>query len=140
LLVSHDRYLIDSLASQIWEVNPLTRILSVFAGSYSEYKASFVQQTEKNINPADKSVLIADEKSAPPAKQGSGLSSWKRQKKLQEIESKIGRHEDEMKRLSELLANPPADSALVQQAGVDFVRLEKETAHLMDEWGRLAEE
>ena len=27
LLVSHDRYLIDSLASQIWEVNPLTRTL-----------------------------------------------------------------------------------------------------------------
>ncbi|GIV62730.1 MAG: ABC transporter [Bellilinea sp.] len=38
LLVSHDRYLIDALATQIWEVLPQERTLRVFEGSYSQYK------------------------------------------------------------------------------------------------------
>ncbi|HQC63950.1 MAG TPA: ABC-F family ATP-binding cassette domain-containing protein, partial [Anaerolineaceae bacterium] len=38
LLVSHDRYLIDALATQIWELLPDEGRLQVFKGSYSEYK------------------------------------------------------------------------------------------------------
>ena len=40
LLVSHDRYLIDSLATQIWEVVTETALLRVFNGTYSEYKTT----------------------------------------------------------------------------------------------------
>jgi ATP-binding cassette, subfamily F, member 3 len=39
LLVSHDRYLIDALATQIWEIDEAERSLEVFKGSYSEYHA-----------------------------------------------------------------------------------------------------
>ena len=40
LLVSHDRYLIDALATQVWEVVPSETTLRVFEGTYSEYKAA----------------------------------------------------------------------------------------------------
>ncbi len=38
LLVSHDRYLIDALGTQIWEIDPDHQYLHVFKGTYSEYR------------------------------------------------------------------------------------------------------
>jgi ATP-binding cassette subfamily F protein 3 len=35
LLVTHDRYLVDKLATQIWEIQD--GILNVFHGTYAEY-------------------------------------------------------------------------------------------------------
>src|SRR5512141_2256488 len=38
LLVSHDRYLVDALATQIWEIDPEESHLTVFKGTYSQMK------------------------------------------------------------------------------------------------------
>ena len=38
LLVSHDRYLVDAVATQIWEVDPQNKRLIVFPGTYSQYR------------------------------------------------------------------------------------------------------
>ena len=38
LLVTHDRYLVDALATQIWEIDPEGSHLTVFKGSYSQMK------------------------------------------------------------------------------------------------------
>ena len=38
ILVSHDRYLIDAVGTQIWEVMPEKHSLSVYSGTYSQYK------------------------------------------------------------------------------------------------------
>jgi len=35
LLVSHDRYLIDALGTQIWEIDPRAASMIVFEGMYS---------------------------------------------------------------------------------------------------------
>ena len=38
LLVSHDRYLIDALGTQIWEIEPDEAAMRIFAGTYTEYR------------------------------------------------------------------------------------------------------
>jgi len=38
LLVSHDRYLVDELATQIWEINPDESQMIAFNGTYSQMK------------------------------------------------------------------------------------------------------
>ncbi len=38
LLVTHDRYLVDALATQIWEINPDELQMTVFNGTYSQMK------------------------------------------------------------------------------------------------------
>src|SRR5512143_2550244 len=38
LLVTHDRYLVDALATQIWEINPDESQMTVFNGTYSQMK------------------------------------------------------------------------------------------------------
>jgi len=39
LLVSHDRFLIDALGTQIWDIDEAHKTMRVFQGSYSEYRA-----------------------------------------------------------------------------------------------------
>ena len=62
LLVTHDRYLIDALASQIWEMDPSASALKVFTGTYSEYKLA---QTSP-VQPAPEEAPAAEELSAAP--------------------------------------------------------------------------
>ncbi|MGZ9235388.1 MAG: ribosomal protection-like ABC-F family protein, partial [Anaerolineales bacterium] len=38
LLVTHDRYLVDALATQIWEINPDESQMTIFNGTYSQMK------------------------------------------------------------------------------------------------------
>jgi ATP-binding cassette subfamily F protein 3 len=38
LLVSHDRYLIDAIGTQIWEIEPGEASMRVFLGTYSQYR------------------------------------------------------------------------------------------------------
>lgn len=37
LLISHDRYIVNAMATQLWLVQPDTRTLDVFSGTYQEY-------------------------------------------------------------------------------------------------------
>lgn len=134
LLVSHDRYLIDALATQIWEVSQDEHILKTFPGTYSEYK-SF-----QNANLPTPVGNMEKEKSAEIKKNNGGLTPWKRQKMLTEIEKRIAETEKTLSTISQQLANPPAEAGKVQQLGKDYVRMEKEHTRLMDEWGVLMDE
>ena len=47
LLVSHDRYLINALATQVWAIHPGKRRMEVFAGDYTAYAAQRRQEQER---------------------------------------------------------------------------------------------
>jgi ATP-binding cassette, subfamily F, member 3 len=140
LLVSHDRYLIDVLATQIWEVNPELAKLNVFQGSYSEYKAS--QQTElENKNPA--TVETQTYKAAPRVKQNPnrGVTNRERnlQKRLQEVENEISILESQSTTVSRQLENPPTDPGKVLHLGQEYVRLQNLLEERLEEWTSLNE-
>ena len=133
LLVSHDRYLIDALATQIWEVLPEEKTLRQFFGTFSEYRAELTAET----------VVTAPQKKEAAhtaAETRKGLSPWKRQQLIQKVEERIAGIESQMALVSGKLANPPSDPAAVQHLGSEYVRLEKDHAELMDEWSLLMEE
>jgi ATP-binding cassette subfamily F protein 3 len=134
LLVSHDRYLIDALASQIWEVIPEARRLRVFEGRYSEYRLQL--EAEKTLpRPA------AQQARKSPSTQAKRSLNRERQRQtqLQELEDTIARRERELAGLERKLENPPADPLQVQKLGNDYVRLQSEIDHLLEEWQRLHE-
>ncbi len=144
LLVSHDRYLIDSLASQIWEVDPGGKTLHVFKGSYTQYKARQlelreVQAKQEGIDPGSG----AQPETKPPGKPvKKALSSYERRKGRQrqaEIESEAAALEAKQKALSEQLENPPEDSAKVWQLGEAYMALQQQIDDLMGEWSELEE-
>lgn len=138
LLVSHDRYLIDALATQIWEVKPDEGVLTTFSGTYSEYKtwqnSMSIRSTAENA-PRSESAKPADEPSNK-----SRISSWKRQKRLEQIEKRIAETEQQLAAISHQLANPPADAGRVHDLGSEYVRVEEEHSKLMEEWGTLVDE
>ncbi len=135
LLVSHDRYLIDALASQIWEVLPEARSLRVFQGRYTEYRLQ--QEAEK----ADRAPSPrASERKISSPRRGRLNSEKQRLLRLQELEDAIAEREAQLAALERKLANPPPDPAEVQKLGNQYVHLQAEVERLLEEWERLHEE
>lgn len=133
LLVSHDRYLIDALATQIWEILPEQKALRVFKGTYSQYHA----QLEKERLQAE------DNLEKPPAgkknsRKGPRVKGESRRKfLLQEIENQIAGLETQLAALTLQLENPPAESDLVQELGENYVQTQNELNALLAEWEQL---
>ena len=133
LLVSHDRYLIDALATQIWEIDETKGILHTFKGSYSQYhlqqEAERQAEKEARENTAEVKEL--------PRKPLVSAEDRRKRAPLKEVETMIDRLEDDLAALGHRLENPPADTAKVQKLGTEYVRVQKELEALMDEWGEL---
>jgi ATP-binding cassette subfamily F protein 3 len=130
LLVSHDRYLIDGLATQIWEVLPAQRTLVQFNGTYSEYK---VYKQLVTVQPSNSVIPVNVIK---PQKL-TGLSKGEKakiEKRIARIETQVAALEQEMKTLENALANPPADPGKVQQMGSKYNSLQTKIEDLMQEW------
>jgi ATP-binding cassette subfamily F protein 3 len=135
LLVSHDRYLIDALATQIWEIDEDKGILRTFKGSYSEYHQL---QAAELIAAKETAGGKANESEAPKKPRASAEDRQKL-KRVKEVEALIEQLEADLKGLALMLENPPQDSAKVQKLGTEYVRVQKELEILMDEWGELHE-
>ncbi|MEZ0396745.1 MAG: ribosomal protection-like ABC-F family protein [Anaerolineales bacterium] len=136
LLVTHDRYLIDALATQIWEIDPDETSLDIFEGTYSQRKE------ERERLAALRAVETASALQAatrPRRRQTSEQVKAERRRvaRLQELENKIAALEAELATLGARLENPPADPARVAQLGRDYARLQHEMDVLLNEWETL---
>jgi ATP-binding cassette subfamily F protein 3 len=148
LLVSHDRYLIDSLASQIWEVDPHGKTLVVFKGSYTQYKAYQlkIQEREQESQSIEPEKGRQEKEPHQESMDKKPLSKYE-VKKLRERQTKI---EAILQTLGERLAmiaseleNPPPQSEAVWQLGEAYVDLQAQIETLTAEWeeieGKLGE-
>ena len=136
LLVSHDRYLIDGLASQVWEVQPSDKVLRVFSGTYSEYKAS------RDAEKAQKIEERSAQKTSKPEKETGGRSKneqARREKQLKSLENEIAALETQLAVISRQLETPGVDPGDVQKMGQDYVRIEAEMETKLQEWESLQE-
>lgn len=143
LLVSHDRYLIDSLASQIWEVDPQGKSLRVFKGSYTQYKAYLERLEEARGRQEKQTKETVVESTQPSRVNQKTLSKYHRRKiqlRVAAIEEEIQTLEAEQKAISAKLEVPPADSDEVLRLGAHYVALQKEIESLMQEWSDLTEQ
>jgi ATP-binding cassette subfamily F protein 3 len=142
LLVSHDRYLIDALGTQIWEVLPQESAMRVFEGTYSEYRA--VKEAEAAERAAQKAAESQTRRLSSQQERGrnnhSSAVERKRKQRLQSVEDEIGALEEKMKLMEHQLENPPGDPQKVFKLGQDYVRLQKSLESLMEEWADLADD
>ena len=138
LLVSHDRYLIDALATQIWEVLPAETTLRVFDGTYTEYRAALQAEAERSPQQVVQARPVEEKSRPKPAVGPSKMELKKRQKRLETLEAEIARIENDLGEISRQLENPPADGSKVYRLGQDYNRLEQELDERMVEWADLA--
>ena len=134
LLVSHDRYLIDAIGTQIWEIEPGEASMRLFQGSYSEYRAQ-IEAERANGNGGSRPAVSA-RKAARPT---TSAEEKRRKTRLKEVEAQISALEARLGELARQLENPPADAAVVQELGTGYVESHDELERLLKEWGELSE-
>ena len=134
LLVSHDRYLIDALATHIWEIDASARRLVVFKGSYRQYHAQ--REAEK----ADQATRPPHHQQKDERRQAARSANQQRRRKarLEQIESEIATLEARLAEISAQLESPPNDPDLVRALGEDYVQVQNEIHALVVEWESLS--
>lgn len=143
LLVSHDRFLIDALATQIWEVVPEMGELRVFEGSYSEYKdwlqRDELQKPSEMDRKKSQQKVIAERIGEKP-KTVSKNERMRIQKQIADVEIKISELEKRLVALEEELGNPPEDGGEVVKLGKEYAEVQVRLGEEMREWERLVRE
>jgi ATP-binding cassette subfamily F protein 3 len=127
VLVSHDRYLIDALATMMWIVRPEAAVLEVRPGGYSEYLAS-------QRPPA------ATDQVARPGRSDHALGGRKASvdRELQMVEARITELEDELAALTQSLQSSSGNVESVRRLGLRYAEVETELDQVLEKWERLA--
>jgi ATP-binding cassette subfamily F protein 3 len=136
LLVTHDRYLVDALATQIWEIDPDESHLSVFGGTYSQLREEREKQARLE---AERQAAAQGAQGPAPRRTKNPAAKEERRRiaQLQEIENAIARLEQQLADLASLLEHPPMDPTEVRRLGSEYARLQDEMDRMLHEWERL---
>lgn len=132
LLVTHDRYLVDALATQIWEIEQTgegSSQLDVFNGTYSQRR----EERERLAG------LAAAEGEGPRVKetisrQKNAKEDRKKRAQLQELENKIATLEARLSVIGNQLENPPSDPAQVLKLGQEYNAIQHEMDEKLNHW------
>lgn len=147
LIVSHDRYLIDRLATQIWEVRD--QKLDVFHGSYGEFVEARTQKQEAS------SAVSATSRSQDSQNQNGNQSgndqrrpdrrsqneARKRARQLEEMEAKVHQLEKALEMVEAKLqaASDAQDLEKIQKLGEEYTKVQATLDAQMEAWMALAE-
>jgi ATP-binding cassette subfamily F protein 3 len=127
LLVSHDRYLINSLATQIWAISPEAREMDIFSGSYEEYADARRQQVESR-----KAQPRLERRITHPSPSRS-----RRKPELEAVERRVAELEGELAMLARSLELAGGDLEKVRRLGSRYAALEAELQDQLAAWERL---
>ena len=145
LLISHDRYLVDALATQIWEVNPEAGELIAFKGTYSELRAEREQKEYEAFMAAQAKSDIRDSGSdnrtsnTSAKKSKNAVTKEERRKiaQVQELENKIAELESTLANLTAQLESPLVKPDEVMKIGNEYNRVQAEMDQKLAEWERM---
>jgi ATP-binding cassette subfamily F protein 3 len=139
LLVSHDRYLIDALATQIWEIDPDESHLTAFNGTYSQMKEERRKEEERKA--AQQSPVIQSQVSSSRSARNIRNKESKEERRkialLQELENAIAQLEATLANLTSQLESPFVKPAEAAKLGTEYERVQKEMDAKLGEWEKL---
>ena len=138
LLVTHDRYLVDALATQIWEIDPDESQMTTFNGTYSQMK----EETEKeaarlSVQQSEKHEARNANIEARRAKSKETKEERRKIAQLQELENKIAELESTLANLGAQLESPFVKPDEVRKIGTEYERVQREMDDKLDEWERM---
>jgi ATP-binding cassette, subfamily F, member 3 len=138
ITVSHDRFFLDKLASQILSFSP-TGDVDVFYGNYTEYHDWKAGQPPAAASARPSAPIVSSDDGGVIDREASTLSKNQRErleKRMAEIESEIAKLEARSARLSGEMSSPEAaaDHAKYERLNSEYQDVELETAELYKEW------
>ena len=128
LLVSHDRFLADEIATQVWEVLPDEKDMIVFDGNYSALRA---EQEEKKARAVAKNGV---KKKTHQARQEKKKSKRINPRRLRELEAAISDLEEALDEAEKMLENPIEASVSIAELGERYVSLQTELDEKWEQW------
>jgi ATP-binding cassette subfamily F protein 3 len=135
LLVSHDRYLIDALATQIWEIDPNESEMIAFNGTYSQMKEEREKEAAR-LAALEQEKVSSDRSASRSAPTKSRPNKEERRKfaQLQELENTIAQLEEKLANLGEQLESPFVKPGEVAKLGTEYERVQQEMDKKLNEW------
>ena len=139
LLVSHDRYLVDALATQIWEINPDESQMIAFNGTYSQMKEEREKEAARSSAQQASTVSISRNSNIEAKKVKSKETREERRRvaQLQELENRIAELEATLSNLGAQLESPFVKPDEVRKIGTEYERVQREMDAKLDEWERM---
>lgn len=138
LLVSHDRYLVAALATQIWALERADgrTQMAIFKGSYDEWREAKSAAAEAKAQAAKELERKPQNSPALPASTPAPSKNKEReqQKKLAQIEARIGQLEQTLSDLSTQMELAGGDFAKIKTFGEQYQATEQALA---DAWAEL---
>lgn len=146
IFVSHDRYLLNKLATKIIDIREDST--EIFTGRFDEYFELKKQlETQRNnevaIEKQEAARRLAEENKAKTYKSKQQRSAdAKNRTRIKELENIINSNELEMQRLQEEMADPGvcSDYQLMQEKCQQYEELRAITNEISDEWLELCEQ
>jgi len=138
LLVTHDRYLVDALATQIWEINPDESQMTVFNGTYSQMKAEREKEAARLSAQQVEKIETRNSNSESRKSQNAKIKEERRKlAQLQELENTIAELEAKLANLSIQLESPFVKPAEAAKLGTEYERVQREMDEKLGEWERM---
>ena len=134
LFVSHDRYLIDALATQVWAIED--RHLRVYRGGYNDYlQQRQAEALERQaIHSSERAQGEAAEERIAARRQQQSLR--KQMEEAERLENQIADLEMRLHELSDQLNTASREQRVddIRTFGVEYDRLETEREALLAQW------
>ena len=137
LLVSHDRYLVDRLATQIWELHD--GLMHVTEGSYSAYAAK--RTAEREAAKAEAAAERLAERNSQNGDRRQQNEARRRRRALAEIEEAIHGLEAQLAGLEQALAaaSLAQDLDSIQRLSIAYAEAQGRLEDSMKAWEQLAD-
>jgi ATP-binding cassette subfamily F protein 3 len=139
LLVSHDRYFVDSLATHTWILDPAAKTVIALKGGYSSYLAYREAQNNGSVNNAAQEAAKPKGKVILEQSKAERRAAEKKARQIAEIESVIEATETKLADLAQALekASLAQDVAQLQRLGQDYQLTEAKLEELLTQWTEL---
>ncbi len=139
LLVSHDRYLVDALATQIWEINPDESQMTTFNGTYSQMKEEREKEAVRlaSTQQAERADIRKSNLESRTSKNKETKEERRKIAQLQELENTIAELEAKLANLSSQLESPFVKPAEAAKLGTEYERVQKEMDEKLGEWEKM---
>jgi ATP-binding cassette subfamily F protein 3 len=140
VLVTHDRYLVDRLASQLWIIDPGNQALDVFSGTWAEYVEARSREVQESEARQAKDKWTEDQRLARREEQRARRDKEARQQQADELEVEIHRLEEQLGVLQqEISGAAEAQEAMrIHELGTIYDELENQLQARLDLWAELA--
>ncbi|RMF04112.1 MAG: ABC transporter ATP-binding protein [Chloroflexi bacterium] len=138
LVVSHDRYFVDAVATHVWALEPETQTVTITKGGYSVYLAE--QQAAKDVAALGGSNgAVPEGKKIHEQSKAERRAQEKKARQIAELEAIIANTEGKLSQLTRQLedASRAQDVSRLQELGRAYQLAEEELDTLLTQWAEM---